>query len=568
MERSTLAAPRRAIAAAAGLTGSATLAFLVMVVARPFDEATTRLVTNLAILAAPLAAAAGAVLAARNASGSCRRAWTLVALAMLSWTAGQVYWTYAQESLGDAVPFPSWADLGYLGLIPLALAGLSRFPAEATSGRLRLRILVDGLIVASSLFFVSWVVVLKTLIEHEGGIALAIGLAYPAGDVLLATWVLTIGARVSSGARTRWWLLGGGVLALAFSDTAFAYTTATGTYATGSLVDVGWLAGFLLVGLAGVVASTGAGEMPSIHARATSASMFLPYLPLCAVLVLVSGLHAGGNPLDSVAFWTFLVLALLVILRQLLSTLENDVLTRSLASANARLRGSEEARVRLLNTITHDLLNPLTPVRLQIALLERAPPGLAPAQARALGTLRRNIDLFHRLVLDVKDLARLETGELPLHPERVEVAQLVDLAIETFSPLAESRGLKLRTERADPLWVTADRERATQVLFNLVSNAIKFTPEGGEIVIGAGDDGRGARVWVRDNGRGLTHEEIGRLFKPFSQVHGPDESSERGTGLGLFLSRAIAEQHGGSLWVESEGLRRGSTFYLSLPRVA
>lgn len=557
--------PARRTIASAVVVVSSTLAFSFLVLARPLDDDATRRATNLAELFAPLAAAAGCALAAYSASGRSRRGWTLLALAMLSWAAGQAYWTYAEEYLGDAVPFPSVADYGYLGLIPLALAGMSFFSSSGSSGKLRLRTVVDGLLVSCSLFFVLWVILLRAMFESQNGYSLAIGLAYPAGDVLLATWVLTLGARVRTGARMRWWLLGGGILAFAFSDTLFAYTTAFDIYSTGSVTDIGWFAGFLLIGLAGVVASRQAEHAPLMEARVTSSSMFLPYLPFCIALVFLSGQQAGGIRLDSVQFWTFLVLGLLVILRQLLSMLENALLTRRLEAANAKLSESETARVRLLNTITHDLLNPLTPIRLQLTLLEKAPPGLGPQQARSVQTIQRNVELLRRLVLDVKDLARLEHGKLPLQPERLEVAQLIDLAIETFSPLAETRGLKLRTERADALYVQADRERMTQILFNLVSNAIKFTPQGGEIVVGFSSDARGARLWVRDTGRGLTQEEISKLFKPFSQVHGPGESTEKGTGLGLFLSRAIAEQHGGSLWVESPGLRRGSTFFLSLP---
>lgn len=230
-----------------------------------------------------------------------------------------------------------------------------------------------------------------------------------------------------------------------------------------------------------------------------------------------------------------------------------------------RIKELQDARTRLLDTISHDLANPLTPVRLQLKILEETLGGKTGPHSKAMDILDRNVEQLARLIEDLKDVARLEGGTLKIRTEPGDLAEMARAAVETFQGNATERGVTLETKLAKSLPVTADAQRITQVLFNFLSNALKFTPQGGTIRVEAAKGGTNAIARVTDSGRGLTKEEMDRLFRPFSQVHKPGEIKERGTGLGLYISKGLIESHGGKIFVESQGHGKGSTFGFSLP---
>lgn len=232
-----------------------------------------------------------------------------------------------------------------------------------------------------------------------------------------------------------------------------------------------------------------------------------------------------------------------------------------------QLREADRAKTTLLNIASHELKTPLTPLRLQLYLLdsERLGP-LTEKQRHAVDVLKRNTDRLSSLIADVLDMARLEGGRIKLEPQPVSLRRLIKEAMEPFEEAVRAAGLKIKAS-VDDVTMLADPERAVQIVINFISNAVKFSKEGGRIEVRASKDGDDVLIEVQDSGPGISPEMQAQLFQPFVQVHDPGKTSERGTGLGLYICRGIAEKHGGTVGVHSEGEGKGSTFWCRLPAV-
>lgn len=231
-----------------------------------------------------------------------------------------------------------------------------------------------------------------------------------------------------------------------------------------------------------------------------------------------------------------------------------------------RLEEASAMKTQLLNVASHELNTPIAALKLQLHLLKAAAPADEPRRAKALDLLDRNVQRLARLVADVLDVARMESGHLRLRPAPADVAQVVRDAADFYEEAARQAGLRLAVDAPAPLPADADAERLSQVVMNLLSNALKFAPAGTEVRVEARAEGGIAVVRVRDQGAGLSKEQMARLFQAFSQVH--DEHAHQGTGLGLHISRGIVEGHGGRMWCESDGPGRGATFAFSVPLTA
>lgn len=233
----------------------------------------------------------------------------------------------------------------------------------------------------------------------------------------------------------------------------------------------------------------------------------------------------------------------------------------------SRMRDLEATKTQFFNAAAHEIGTPLTPIRLQIALLKKlAEAGTDPAQRHSLDILDRNVRRLAQLNQDILDVARLQAGRLSVDKRPLDLAALLLDVAETFEPMAESKGITLSTSCVPGLRVEGDATRITQVLYNLVNNALKFTPRGGLVSIEGRVAANDCEILVRDTGPGLAPGQIARLFQPFSQVLGKEQPPHVGTGLGLFISRGIVELHGGRIWCESPGPGEGATFAFALPR--
>jgi CheY-like chemotaxis protein/nitrogen-specific signal transduction histidine kinase len=247
--------------------------------------------------------------------------------------------------------------------------------------------------------------------------------------------------------------------------------------------------------------------------------------------------------------------------------------TRELAEANAQLRRSEERLLEadrrkdnFLATLAHELRNPLAPIRTSVQLLKQEHLA-ADVRARAYQVIDRQVDHTVRLIDDLLDVSRIAADKLELRQARVDLVQVVREAAETTAGAIEraAQRLELRLP-AEPVYVTGDATRLTQVVANLVQNAGKYTPHGGHIAASVAVEDGSAAVRVRDNGVGIAPSFLPRLFERFSQGETPPDRSEGGLGLGLAVVHGIVTLHGGgSVEACSDGVGCGSEFIVRLP---
>lgn len=219
----------------------------------------------------------------------------------------------------------------------------------------------------------------------------------------------------------------------------------------------------------------------------------------------------------------------------------------------------------LLNMASHDLKTPLTAMALQVKLLSLA-RNQDDVHRSALPILERSINRLTLMLDDMLDLARLQSGSFTLVRERIDMARVARDAAEIFGPKARDRGIQFKLVAEDGNFVLGDGRRLGQVAANLLSNAVRYTPPEGRIAFECHAEGEHVVLRVTDNGRGLTQDEITRLFRPFTQVQGSKEEKQ-GTGLGLYLSRIIVEEHDGTVTLESEGLGHGVVATVRLPKL-
>jgi PAS domain S-box-containing protein len=278
---------------------------------------------------------------------------------------------------------------------------------------------------------------------------------------------------------------------------------------------------------------------------------------------------------DGSRFWANVVItALLDEKGNLLgfTKITRDVTEQKLAAA-ALLRAKEEAersnkfKDQFLSTMSHELRTPLNAVVGFSDLLSEEQYGpLNDRQKRYVNHIHNGGHHLLRLINDILDLSRIEAGRLQLSIESVPVGTTIAYAVDTLKPLADKKRHTLIQHACVDLCVRADSTRLRQVLMNLLGNAIKFTPEGGRIELGAQRLGDVVRVEVRDSGPGIPMEERQRIFEAFYRIGQTDKVAE-GTGLGLAITRRLVELQGGHLGIDSES-GSGSTFFFTLPFVA
>ncbi len=232
-------------------------------------------------------------------------------------------------------------------------------------------------------------------------------------------------------------------------------------------------------------------------------------------------------------------------------------------------RELDRLRSEFASAVTHELRTPIVAVQHSLSLLSDGTGGqLSESQKKFISIADRNLSRLRILIDDLLDFAKLEARKMVLKPERCSLQSVINEACKTLDAWARSKEIRIEQKIADSLPETdLDPARVTQVLNNLMGNAIKFTPKGGTVTVQAHlpNGNKEIHVTVADTGPGIAKEDIPKLFKKFQQVGRGDASSVSGTGLGLAIAKEIVELHGGSIWAESEkGQGARFTFSLSL----
>ena len=560
-------------------------------------NAVTELTSNLAQATAALVAAWACFNAAtRNPYGfgrawtaSLHRAWRLLGSAALAWGLGQVVWTVLELRAGTPPAVPTLADAGYLAALPLLIAGVLAFPTAPMRATARLRTLLDGLLIAASLLFLGWATVLGNAFRPgstTSTLERVICLAYPLGDIVAGTIVLVLLSRSRGRGVIHLSMIAAAVFSLLISDLGFAYTNLSHSDGSGSLVDVGWVIGWLLLcatALKPTVAELRHGDdedEPSITRLA------LPYAPLIVAAATALIIQAVSGEFAPFLVYTGTMIGLLVISRQIVTLVENrqlnarlqdtvqqlsereqelkNSLRRELAAAD-QLRAADAMKDTFLRAVSHDLRTPLTAMLGVAVTLERTRLNLPREQALDLvGMLVEKTRKLERLLKDLLDLNRLEEGVLEPNRSLTDVRELVHRVVTEVDQLA---GWPIDIE-AEPIQAFIDGPKVERIVENLLLNTTRHTPPGTRVWVKALARGPDLELIVEDAGPGVPAELAGTIFEAFRRGGGaaPTMAHARGVGIGLSLVARFAALHGGHAWVD-ERWGGGAAFHVLLPDV-
>jgi signal transduction histidine kinase/CheY-like chemotaxis protein len=247
------------------------------------------------------------------------------------------------------------------------------------------------------------------------------------------------------------------------------------------------------------------------------------------------------------------------------AALDRAALTEQLRETNVELERANRHKSVFLANMSHELRTPLNAIiGFSELLLDDGGSYGRPTQSNFLDRIHGSGKHLLGLINDILDLAKVEAGQMELRPEPVRVSEMIDVVLATIEPLARAKRIETAARAETAGLVIADVGKLKQMLLNLVSNAIKFTPEGGQVTVAARRFKTAVEIAVTDTGIGISEEDLPRIFQEFQQLESGPDRHQQGTGLGLALTRRFAELHGGSIEVRSKP-DGGSTFTLILP---
>ena len=572
-----------------------TTAFAVWIGLRIDGVQVTEAVDDFGEAAAALIAAVACAAAAFRHKGRMRLSWALLGSGAVAWAIGEGIWSYIEVIRGQQVPFPSLADAGYLAAVPFVVAGIAVFPGRHRTAS-RAAFLLDGAIIAGALLLISWSTVLGTLYRASSGQTLSavLGLAYPISDIAIAVTALLLLNRTGRSIRLPLLLVVAGLFANLLSDSAFAYLTTKKTYGPAQLIDTGWIAGYLLIGLGAVFAMLAPKSgLKSDDEPPGRWSLALPYLPVTIAAAVTVVKNVSGSP-DMFLFWGMMGVAGLVLGRQFIVLWDNVTLNQKLETQAAALRDTEtnfrslvqnsgdvvvladaEGTMRFLSTsidrffaytptelvgqpfseLLHPADRPIFDSGVQKALTASAHPISVSCRVRhKLGSWTHCeitiTNMLHQstlqaLVLNIRDVTdRKEMEERLAHvaaydpvtslPNRMTFRTEADAALERSQP---GRGMAVLALDIDDFKVVNDAlgQRAGDDLLGMIGGRLSKLVRPGDVVARIGADEFGVLMTM------VVHEEqpLRLAERIFEHFRAPFRVEEREVVLRLSLGIAV-----------------------------
>jgi signal transduction histidine kinase len=492
------------------------------------------------------------------------RPWLLFAGGLLLWSAGDAYWNSYAWFIHEATPYPSPADVLYFAAYPLFAAGVLMLMRGW--GRAQLRDVLDGAIVSVAAAVVVWVVLIAPLARGStlSALGTAASLGTVVGDVL---WLAAFAQLVSRRFKTNI-ALGGIAASIALvlcTDYVYAYLNLKSAYTIGMPLDAGWLVAYTLFGAAAlhpsmrsiVAVPISAPTLSRLRMAGLGAALLTP-----PVALVVQSFSTRSDTREIAVGTTLTVL--LVGWRVWLLSREREQVQAELTRQNTRLVELDQMKDELIALVSHELRTPLTSIVGYLELIVDGDGELSAEQRRHLAVAERNAQRLIHLVSDLLLAAQVRAGRLSLQTDELDVAALAEECVASAKPLAQERDIRLSYRSHGDARIVADSNRLAQVIDNLLSNALKFTPEAGSVDVSVRAELGRIVVEVSDTGIGIAEAEQSKLFTPFFRADSAVEHAIAGTGLGLSIVKGIVEAHGGTITLSSR-VPEGSTFRLDLP---
>jgi signal transduction histidine kinase len=527
--------------------------------------------------------------------------WLFLSIALLAYALGQsLSAVYHLAIVSDTIPFPWWADLVFLLEYPCYFLTLALWPSPARPrrpGLVRWRVVLDSLLLMGAVTSLFWYFLLAPIYlqSQESLFYKGMNLVYASGDLgVIFGLILILGPwrqRRGQTEQVALILLILAAIVLILGDTWFAWLQLSGRYTSAAPPALFWLYASLLAPLAGLVYLRLPQDDPppqlkqphpwQEHDLSEALRFLLPFVAALLASALIGGrtIIAPVHPMHPlIPCLVIFGLLLLVILRQGILLLEQAQLRRERTVAQASELAMRDAKSQMeafLGIVSHELKTPVSSILLGLEMIQRRAQRAAAeaggntqfrSSQGALETTIQQLGRLGRLVDDLVDISRIQSGRMEFTFKPVDLVAIVRLVVEEQRQAAPERAITLHLSGNGSVSVYVDAERVEQVVTNFLTNALKYSGESALVEVGVQEVGQQARVWVRDQGPGIAQEEHEVIWERFHRAAGIEVQSGSGIGLGLGLhiSKTIIERHHGQVGVESApGL--GSTFWFRLP---
>ena len=289
---------------------------------------------------------------------------------------------------------------------------------------------------------------------------------------------------------------------------------------------------------------------------------------ISGVVVIVKNIHV--EPILQYRLYSMLTILFvcIIVITFFLAMRKRESLVELIERANTQLQEIDQIKTDFVSIVSHELRTPLTSIKGATAILLKGGSEkhqVNEEEKELLGMIVKNVDRQTRMINDLLDVSKIESGMMPISIQPIELIQLIKDVVSALTPMAKEKELILTLSTGlQKKTVSIDQENTRRILTNLLVNAIKFTPDGGKVTVKAEDFSTEVRVTIIDTGVGISNIDKKNIFNKFYRSQNPEIQHQSGFGLGLLITKGLVEAQGGEIWVESE-LGEGSSFYFTLP---